>query len=99
VTLAPISSLRDARSKDPSQVAEGQSGGGIWKRELPRASKTDSRSPFLPAGSSAPGLVTVAAVGLSRLVRKLAAVVHSRGEKVAARGPVTRGDFLRSLWK
>jgi hypothetical protein len=77
------------------QVAEGQSGSGIWKRELP----TDSRSPFLPAGSSAPGLVTVAAVGLSRLVRKLAAVVHSRGEKVAARGPVTRGDFLRSLWK
>jgi len=25
--------------------------------------------------------------------------VQSRREKVEARGPLTRGDFLRSLWK
>jgi hypothetical protein len=42
---------------------------------------------------------TFAVVGFSRLVRKLSAVVYSRREKVAARGPLTRGDFLRSLWK
>jgi len=36
---------------------------------------------------------------LTGLVRALTAVVSSRHKKVEARGPLSRGEFLRSLWK
>jgi hypothetical protein len=35
----------------------------------------------------------------SKLAQTLTAVVTSRRKKIKARGPQTRGDFLRSLWK
>jgi hypothetical protein len=49
---------------------------------------------------STPGLVPLATVlRLSKFFRSFTAVVHRRREKVEARGPLSRGDFLRSLWK